>query len=144
MSVPSNSTLISCRYSVCIQSPQKTRLLYWLQRHHNNDVQIKDVTSSYCRIMILGPFAKRMLQEVCSESIDQTVVKNSRKVSKMNVNPLRLFNITDINGKLYFLQLPRLVHICVHMWPRNSNKLCVFQYQINMVTKVLLYIQSKC
>lgn len=87
-------------YMMISPTIQQTRCKTWIRRHlppiGNHSIHLNDVTSSYTAICILGPFARKLLQELTETDISPKEFPffTYKELNVGLANGIRTFNVT--------------------------------------------------
>ena len=62
--------LLLCRYFVVGPAAQATHVAVWISKHLPSSVQLRDVTSQYTVLAVMGPHSRKLLEQVTSHPLD--------------------------------------------------------------------------
>ena len=59
-----------CRYFVVGPTAQATHVAVWISKHLPSSVQLRDVTSQYTVLAVMGPHSRKLLKQVTSHPLN--------------------------------------------------------------------------
>ena len=62
--------MLLCRYFVVGPAAQATHVAVWISKHLPSSVQLRDVTSQYTVLAVMGPHSRKLLKQVTSHPLD--------------------------------------------------------------------------